>query len=58
MAGRGEGDKAGWPARPRAKEVAAGPKKGGEGGKKTKKVFPYSEIYFLDECFHNFDQSK
>jgi hypothetical protein len=46
MVGRGEGDQAGWA------------KKGGEGKRGKEKGFPFSKVYFLDECFHNFNQSR
>jgi hypothetical protein len=46
MVGRGEGDQAGWA------------KKGGEGERGKEKGFPFSKVYFLDECFHNFNQSR
>jgi hypothetical protein len=47
-----------WPAGPRARGGgAAGPKQRGEGERKEK-GFPFSKVYFLDECFHNFNQSK
>jgi hypothetical protein len=43
---------ASWPARPRAKGGWA--KRGGEGGERKEKDFFsfFSNIYFLDECFH------
>jgi hypothetical protein len=55
---RGEdrlGRLASWAAR--EGEGAAGPK-GEERGEREEKDFPFSLIYFLDECFHNFNQPK
>jgi hypothetical protein len=36
----------------------AGPKRGGRGREKRKGFSFFPKIYFLDECFHNFNQSK
>jgi hypothetical protein len=59
--GKGGGGKAGWadrPAGPRAKGGAARPKWGGEGGERKEKIFFFYYLFFLDECFHTFNQSK
>jgi hypothetical protein len=50
--GRGWG---GWAAREGRGGLG---RKGEEGGGRKEKVFLFSKIYFLDECFHNFNQSK
>jgi hypothetical protein len=45
------GRKASW--------AAAGPTAGGRGeGGKGRLGHAFSRVYFLDECFHNFNQSK
>jgi hypothetical protein len=58
----------GWAAEPaqcgggrgelgRARRGPTGPKKGGN--EEKEKVFPFfKNLFFLDECFHNFNQSK
>jgi hypothetical protein len=55
---RGGGRLASWAAR--EGEGAAGPKGEERGGERKEKVFFlfFYKIHFLDECFHNFNQSK
>jgi hypothetical protein len=36
----------------------AGPKWGGEGGERKEKIFFFYYLFFLDECFNTFNQSK
>jgi hypothetical protein len=62
-AGRGEGGRGGWLGRAgqlgHARGEGAGwAKKGRREGERKEKDFPFSKVYFIDECFHNFNQSK
>jgi hypothetical protein len=56
----GGGPKAGWASRPAGPRAKAGgwAKRRGKGGERKEKDFPFSNIYFLYECFHTFKQSK
>jgi hypothetical protein len=58
--GKGGGGKAGWASRPAGPRAKAGgwAKRRGKGGERKEKDFPFSNIYFLYECFHTFKQSK
>jgi hypothetical protein len=58
--GKGEeGGKAGWAAGPHARGRGSWAERGGEGGERKEKGFSFfPKIHFLDECFHNFNQSK
>jgi hypothetical protein len=58
--GKGRGGKAGWAGRPAGPRAKGGgwAKRRGKGGERKEKDFPFSNIYFLYECFHTSKQSK